>query len=444
MKYSDGTRLFDHLVVKDQRRQIIINSGADDDFFVNLELGALPIDQAIVAYLQDERKERCYDCLLLLDRQGGSTIRRPLEDRRDVSASLDRRVQSIDHKQAGRESVSFDDDEEDAPSEPLRELTEAEKNAVDELNSISGSDELQLLGRLNELVKKQPAMRFAIVYMYPDTMLLSSNNPQDHIDRLRLISEWAHLDNCDSFLILDEHRQEEFNRLLDWVWNNDDYSKAVALQRPGKSELAAFLKRAICRHGLLCNDVNTIATTAAAEGTSLRNFAVRLKNFVSEGPDNIILDSFYSDTSKVRSLEEVRGQINRLVGLEEVKEYVSELCKSIEDNEKLVREGKERNRLQPLPHFMFLGNPGTGKTTVARLLGQLFLNLGLRTRNAFVEMAFADLVSDSAVSPVEVMMKKVGEAMGGVLFVDEVYLLAEDQGGADGLAGPDEGDGGQA
>ena len=122
MKYSDRTRLFDHLVVKDQKRQIIINSGADDDFFVNLELGALPIDQAIVTYLLDEQKERHYDCLLLLDRQGGSTIKRPLENKRDISAALEHRAQSVDRKQAGRASVSFDDDEEDT-SKPPHEMT---------------------------------------------------------------------------------------------------------------------------------------------------------------------------------------------------------------------------------------------------------------------------------------------------------------------------------
>ena len=119
---------------------------------------------------------------------------------------------------------------------------------------------------------------------------------------------------------------------MDWVWNNDDYSKSVDLVRPGKDELSAFLKRAVCRHGLFCTDVNTIATTAAAEGTSLRNFAVRLKNYVMENPDNVILDRFYSDDSKVRSLEEVRNLIDRLVGLENVKEYVRELCKTVEDN----------------------------------------------------------------------------------------------------------------
>ena len=428
MKYSDEKRLFAHLKINDQRRQVIFNSGADDDFFVNLEIGAIPIDQAITTYLLDDEKESKYDYVLVLDRQVGSTILRPLADKKDMSSQLDVSVQSHDRKQGNRQSVTFQDEEDDISMQPRRQR-EAEQKAIEAIHDISGSDEQQLLGRINQLVKKQTNRHFAIVYMYPDTMLLSSSNSQDHIDKMRLISEWSHLPNCDSFIILDEHRQAEFNKLLDWVWNNDDYSKSVNLARPGKDELSAFLKRAVCRHGLFCTDVNTIATTAAAEGTSLRNFAVRLKNYVMENPDNIILDRFYSDDSKVRSLEDVRNLIDRLVGLENVKEYVRELCKTVEDNEKLAREGKERHRLQPLPHFMFLGSPGTGKTTVARLLGQLFLNLGLRTRNAFVEISFADLVGDSSKSPVEVMMAKVHDAMGGVLFVDEVYLLTEDQGG---------------
>ena len=436
MKYSDPTRLFQHLEIEGQHRQIIFNSGADDDFFVNMTLGAMPIDQAITTYLLDDEKKKKYDFVLVLDRQAGSTILRPLADqKKDMTSSLARGRQSVDKKRGNRPVINLDGDGTPSASAPptaapTREPTEAEKKAVEELRNVSGSDELQLLGRINRILKEQTSAHFAIVYMYPDTMLLSSNNVQDHIDKLRLISEWAHLTNCDSFLILDEHRQAEFNKLLDWVWNNDDYSRMIDLPRPGRDEIAAFLKRAVCRHGLFCSDVPTIATTAAAEGSSLRNFMVRLKNFVAESPENLILDHFYSDKSKVRSLEVVRAEFESLTGLKEVKDYVHALCKSKEDNDRLVQEkGMQRARPLPLPHFMFLGNPGTGKTTVARLLGQLFLNLGLRTRNAFVEIAFADLVSNSSLSPVEVMMNKVKEAMGGVLFVDEVYLLAEDQGG---------------
>ena len=435
MKYADEARLFQYLKINDQHRQIIFNSGADDDFFVNMTLGAMPIDQAITTCLLDDESGGKYDFILLLDRQGGSLLLRPLpEQKKDMAFLLARKPQSNDKKRGGRASVALDDAGGPAasapPQKPLsKEPAEAEKKAVEELHNISGGDELQLLGSINRILKETTSKRFAIVYMYPDTMLLSSNNVQDHIDKLRLISEWSHLPNCDSFLILDEHRQAEFNKLLAWVWNNDDYSRMIDLARPGREEIAAFLKRAVCRHGFFCSEVPTIATTAAAEGNSLRNFMVRLKNFVAESPGNLILDRFYSDESKVRSLEEVCDQFESLTGLQEVKDYVHELCKIKSDNDRLVREGKERPRQQPLPHFMFLGNPGTGKTTVARLLGQLFLNLGLRTRNAFVEIAFSDLVSNSSLSPVEVMMNKVKEAMGGVLFVDEVYLLAEDQGG---------------
>lgn len=430
MKYSDESRLFEHLKITGQRRQIIFNSGADDDFFINLEYGATTIEHAITTYLLDETVGRKYDYVLVLDRQGGSTILRPLADKRDASAMVNERHQSQDHKQGDRATVTFDDDDEEVTSQKAhREHTDAEKQVVEEINKASGGDENQLLGAITRTVRENEKQWFAVVYMYPDTMLLSSNNAQEHISKLRSISEWSHLTNCDSFIILDEHRQEEFNKLLDWVWNNDDYSKSVSLPRPSKKELSAFLQRAICRHDYFCTDVETIATTAAAEGTALRNFAVRLKDFVAESPSNVVLDHFYSDEAKVRSLEDVKKQIDGLVGLREVKEYVHDLCKSVEDNEQLAREGKPKNRLAPLPHFMFLGNPGTGKTTVARLLGQLFLNLGLRTSNAFIEMAFSDLVSNSSANPVEVMMKKVKDAMGGVLFVDEVYLLAEDQDG---------------
>ena len=113
MKYSDEKRLFAHLKINDQRRQVIFNSGADDDFFVNLELGALPIDQAITTYLLDDAKERKYDFVLVLDRQGGSTILRPLADKKDMSVQLNNASQSHDHKLGSRQSVTFDDDDDD-------------------------------------------------------------------------------------------------------------------------------------------------------------------------------------------------------------------------------------------------------------------------------------------------------------------------------------------
>ena len=125
MKYSDEKRLFAHLKINDQRRQVIFNSGADDDFFVNLEIGAIPIDQAITTYLLDDEKEPKYDYVLVLDRQVGSTSLRPLADKKDMSAQWDVSMQSHDSKQGNRQSVTFHDEEDDASTHPRRQ-TEAE------------------------------------------------------------------------------------------------------------------------------------------------------------------------------------------------------------------------------------------------------------------------------------------------------------------------------
>lgn len=440
MNFIDSKRLFDHLKIIDQRRQIIFNSGTEDVFFVNLRYGALPIDEAIVTYLKVKEKdkdyEREYNHIFVLDSQFGTTI---LKSRfsSEGQKAIELRQSSKDPKKGNRGSVSLDDSSDSQASDTAvsGNNTDAEKKVLDDISKFSQNDELQLLGQITECMQRHGDLKFAVVYMYPDRMLLSSNNVQDHFPKLEHISRWSRMDNCDSFLILDEKRQKEFNQLLDHVLNNDEYSKSFDLQLPSKEELAAFLKRVVCRYGWFCNDIETIATTAAAEGTSLRNFAVRLKNFIENqsDPGHILLDSFYSDDSKVSSLEEVRNQLDNMEGLKEVKNFVNARCEEKKKIDKEIQEGKPRTAQLPLPHFMFLGNPGTGKTTVARLLGQLFLNLGLRTRNAFIEISLADLLSNSSVSPVEIMMRKVKEAMGGVLFVDEVYLLAEDQGGRQAL-----------
>ncbi len=423
-------RLYDHLEIKGQHRQIVFIGGDDDDFMVNLKVGTLPIDEAIKTILLQEKigEKECndyvlrYDYVLLINRQNGrmeyGSCEKNNNDKPDFNDLISPR-QSRDPNRGNRTSSVSDD----SSISTNHTGSSGERNPLEAVESItqSSSDpEINELGRLTKCVQDNKDSNFAIVYMYPDTMLLDCRDVQlDLYPRLRFIGQWATLENCTSFLILSEHRQQDFVQYLNYVQTSKEYSQNIAIAPPEKLELATFLKRVVCRHRLMCNNVDTIATTAAAEGTSLRNFSVQLRNFVNAG--NTFLDKFFSDESKVRSLEEVLTQFKALVGLDAVKNYVDELYN--------LYNSKERNRLAPLPHFMFLGNPGTGKTTVARLLGQLFLNLGLRTRNAFVEMSYADLVSDSSQSPVEVMMGKIKKAMGGVLFIDEVYLLAEEHGG---------------
>ena len=121
-------------------------------------------------------------------------------------------------------------------------------------------------------------------------------------------------------------------------------------------------------------------------------------------------------------LKEIEREMNTLVGMEEMKRNIKEIYAWIFVNKKREEQGLKAGK-QAL-HMMFKGNPGTGKTTVARLIGRLFYEMNVLSKGHLIEAERADLVGEYIGHTAQKTRDLIKKAMGGILFIDEAYSLA--------------------
>lgn len=167
--------------------------------------------------------------------------------------------------------------------------------------------------------------------------------------------------------------------------------------------------------------MGTIEEAEAAANKLLEETAEKTDVLKSEAPKT------EAETDEKRpDLNELLSELDALVGLDKIKANVKSLINLVK-----VRKLREENDLPTPPmslHLVFMGNPGTGKTTVARLIAQLYFAIGVLSKGQLVEVdrsgLVAGFVGQTAIKTGEVIQK----AIGGVLFIDEAYALVSAEG----------------
>ena len=148
-------------------------------------------------------------------------------------------------------------------------------------------------------------------------------------------------------------------------------------------------------------------------------------SFISRGADAVMVeaDDIRGYVPEERTLDDILSDLDRYIGMDEVKKAVREIAFTIHNNIQRAQRGLGEQEKVGI-HIVLTGNPGTGKTTIARKLGEILESIGYLDSGHVVEVDRAKMVSPYQGETPKVVDRLCDKAMGGILFVDEAYTLA--------------------
>lgn len=177
---------------------------------------------------------------------------------------------------------------------------------------------------------------------------------------------------------------------------------------------------------LICEELSKLAKS---NDTDICKNAAKLKDCLIDyyGYNKVkeICNNEEHIEAEQKSIEQILQELDMLVGLDKVKEKVNDLIafQCVRKKRELVGLYSDHNTL----HMAFTGNPGTGKTTVARIIGKIYKELGLLSSGHFLEVSRTDLIAGYQGQTALKVKDVISRARGGVLFIDEAYSITENE-----------------
>lgn len=409
------------------RNQFIFTDGIDDCFLINGDTG--PSLYSLTEAIAEYGKFAKYDFVIIVTED--LKLQFPVGTEAEFDSLV--RGDSTHLVEAGHKSRKFqpaprNNSAGEAAGRPQNASVAAALEKMDsQASSFAGLNNLERITKILQVSSK----RVLVIFPYPEKMLDGQNDGtmlkkmECIAKNWRNITQKAHPDSR-TVLIINPHRLEQFRQTEQFVSCFDHSCQVFQIGLPDREEMRAWLNKYRRENAIDGTDreaLRVVLTGQTHGDANLNNFVGWVQGFFLKNPDDRTWKALLASANQgaAQSKEDLLEELHGMIGLKSVKEVI----------DKIVLEAEKKgNTSNSAYHMFFLGNPGTGKTVVARLVAKLFWALELRSKPDFVEVKIQDIVGEfNEGEAIQSMKNKIQEAMGGVLFVDEAYLFAESEWG---------------